>query len=200
MKILRSKILREKLGGHVTQLMTPRRGPPLSLCRAYFGFVKKSIFPCHNVIYVVILAWKYSKSKIWGKLWPIRYYQDVVHLWAIVAHILFFKPIFLVVRWVNKRVWPNNKQTQKLRAKKPRIQFSTGGLAPSPEIFRVDADHIAAHLTLQVVWGPNPTNGDTAQKRCQKCHAPDRVNDKMCGTPHLVTIKINCYLLNEYAV
>ena len=25
-------------------------------------------------------------------------------------------------------------------------------------IFRVDVDHMAAHFTSNVVWGPNPTN------------------------------------------
>jgi len=39
---------------------------------------------------------------------------------------------------------------------------------------------MAAHLTSKVVWGPNPTNRVIAPKRSQKCHAPDRLNDKMC--------------------
>jgi len=56
MKILHSKIWREKLEGHVTKLMIPGRGPPLVLSRAYFGFLKKSIFLCHTPIYVEILA------------------------------------------------------------------------------------------------------------------------------------------------
>jgi len=93
------------------------------------------------------------------------------------------KSIFLVVRWVNKWAWPNNKQKNKNK-NRARIQFSPRGLGPSPEIFRVDADHMAAHLTSKVVWGPNPTNGDIAPKRCQKCHAPDQVNDKML-LPHI---------------
>jgi len=44
---------------------------------------------------------------------------------------------------------------------------------------------MAAYLTSKVVWGPNPTNGDIAPKRCQKCHAPGQLNDSLrCAAAH----------------
>ena len=55
-------------------------------------------------------------------------------------------------------------QTNKQKTSR-KSNFLPGGLAHGPEIFRVDAAFVAAHLPRRVVWGPNPMNGVISPKR-----------------------------------